>query len=120
MALRDTWKKTRYGTGIVMVGIGWFVLVFGPNHALGMALILAGIWIYRDRPVEDGARIRAAIGGGVMLGVGIFLTVVNILPDYQVRGGGYYYWSSVSRLLIATGVVLILVAVLTKPKGEPF
>lgn len=71
---------------------------------------------------RSGKNAKAVTARRLMLAVGVLLCVVNILPNYlqNFRGGGGYYWSSESSLLLGIGAVLIVLAVLTKPKDEPF
>ena len=115
--------------GLVWAGIGaWLGAVF---NSIGPASSQGDPW--------EGAMIGAAIGFGAGITInaltiprvrrwmaliaGISLLVANILPDHTPGFsdfGGYYYWPTESRLLIALGVVLVLFAVLTKPKDEPF
>jgi hypothetical protein len=57
--------------------------------------------------------------------VGIVLVAFNVFPepDFFARlngGPATYDWSENSRLGLAIGVVLVVVAVLTKPQGERF
>lgn len=89
---------------------------------LGM-LLLGGFvgdaaWSYALRVYRNGTIFRR-----LMLAVAVFLFAVNILPTYYQNpfvGRGGYEWSDGSRLALGLAVVLVVLAVLTKPKDEPF
>ena len=97
-------------------GEAMFVGVAGAVIADGV-----GWWL----AVRDSGDVTkaAAMARRVILVVGVLLVVGTVLPDYN-RGRlgreGYYYWSEQTRVLLAVGVVLIVLAVLTKPRGKPF
>ena len=134
MSLRESWERFRQEWteasrqykepefSPLSIGLGWAGI-----GALFGALTADDPW--------NGGVIGAAIGFGVAmtvqglikiprlrrwaaLAVGVLLVVVNGLPETSVRRG--YFWSEDSRWLVAIGAVLILFAVLTKPKDELF
>lgn len=84
---------------------------------------LAGDWVearvrqLRGVAIEASARARA-MRRRVILTIGVLMFVVNILPSTSIRGD--LYWSSGNSLFAGIGAVLIVLAILTKPRGEPF
>lgn len=129
--LRSQFSNRSWGWWIGgAVGFVLGVLV-GARSQVAVAVVLLGGFV-GDRLSAHALRLHSAAnqnrevarnGRRLMLGVGVVLFIVNILPDYQPgfdAAGGNYYWSSNSRLLLGVATALVALAVLTKPKDDPF
>ena len=79
---------------------------------LGSSLIRVKSELQQDRQRASRLRRRA------MLVVGILLSVTNMMPNHLPFAPNPY-WSDSNRVLLAVGIALIVLAVVTKPKYEP-
>jgi hypothetical protein len=121
----------------ILIILGLFAIVFcvfdsaNPNRPLllviGVCLASIGAGLrsteaiaQRLERIEPGTGSRFARRAALV--VGVLLFVANILPEYRQNfgAGGGYYWPGDASLFAAVGVALVVLAVLTKPKDEPF
>ncbi len=84
---------------------------------------LAGDWIGSrllrvKGAVTQGDAQAKSLRRRIMLGSGVLFFVVNILPRTGLNGE--YYWTSGNSIVAGIGAVLVVLAVVSKSKDEPF